>query len=105
MRIYIAAPYTKGDVAKNVRRAIEAAEAVVRKGHTPYIPHLSHFWHLVAPHPVDFWYAYDLEWLAVCDAVLRLDGESVGADREIEVAEYLGLPVYRALEEIPDVAD
>ena len=100
MRIYIAGPYTKGDQMQNVRTAIDAAEALVVKGHTPFIPHLSAFWHLVAPHPVEFWYAYDLEWLAVCDAVLRLPGDSVGADAEVEVALRTSKPVFMALADV-----
>jgi hypothetical protein len=39
-----------------------------------------------------------------CDAVLRLPGESRGADRDVAIAEQRGLPVYRSLEEIPDAA-
>lgn len=39
--------------------------------------------------------------LAHCDAVLRLDGESSGADRMVAVARSLGLPIYFSLEEIP----
>ena len=39
--------------------------------------------------------------LSHCDAVLRLEGESSGADRMVAVARGLGLPVYFSLEEIP----
>ena len=39
--------------------------------------------------------------LSHCDAVLRLRGESSGADRMVAVARGLGLPVYCSLEEIP----
>jgi hypothetical protein len=101
MKIYIAGPYTKGDVAVNVRAAILAADYLRAMGHTPFIPHLTHFWHLVSPHEIDYWYRYDLEWLESCDAVLRLPGESVGADREVERARELGLPVYLGLGSVP----
>jgi hypothetical protein len=94
MKVYIAGPYTKGDVVLNVRNAIMAAEAVLKAGHTPYIPHLSYFWHLVCPHPPEFWYSYDNEWLDYCDCVLRLPGESVGADAEVALAKKLCIPVY-----------
>jgi hypothetical protein len=104
MRIYIAAPYTKGDQVLNMRAAIDAAEALVAKGHTPFIPHLSAFWHLVAPHPVGFWYAYDLEWLSVCDAVLRLRGESIGADAEVITAKRMGKVVFTDIANTPDAA-
>ena len=39
--------------------------------------------------------------LSHCDAVLRLRGDSSGADRMVAVARGLGLPVYCSLEEIP----
>jgi hypothetical protein len=101
MRIYVAGPYTKGDVAVNVRNAILAGEQVAAMGHIPFIPHLTHFWHLVCPHDVKFWYEQDLVWLRQCEALLRLPGESTGADEEVRLAQELGLPVFRSIERIP----
>ena len=103
MRIYVAAPYSQGDTMLNVRAAIEAAEALMAKGHTPFVPHLSALWQLVAPHSNDFWYRYGMEWLEVCNAVLRLPGPSVGADFEVRVAEAQGKPVYYSLANVPDM--
>lgn len=94
IRIYIAGPYTAGDVAVNVRHAIEAGDRVARWGAVPFIPHLSHFWHLLFPQPWEFWLTQDLQWLALCDAVLRLPGESHGADLEEAEAGRLGIPVF-----------
>ena len=36
-----------------------------------------------------------------CDAVLRLEGESTGADQDVAIAQERGLPVYRSVEDIP----
>lgn len=36
-----------------------------------------------------------------CDAVLRLPGESAGADNDVAIALERGLPVYHRIEEIP----
>lgn len=36
-----------------------------------------------------------------CDAVLRLPGESKGADQDVAIAQRRGLPVYYRAEEIP----
>lgn len=83
MKVYIAGPYTSGDVAVNVRRAIEAATVIAEAGHTPFVPHLSHFWHLVSPHSYEFWLEQDMAWLPVCEALVRLEGESNGADGEV----------------------
>lgn len=94
MRVYIAGPYTGGDPVLNTRRAVEAAEAVIATGHTPFVPHLTHLWHLISPHAVEFWYDYDLEWLAVCDCIMRLPGESPGADAEVKEGRARGLAIY-----------
>lgn len=101
MKIYIAGPYTKGDVALNVRNAVYAGSFVANLGHFPFIPHLTHFWHMLVPEEYDFWMRQDEEWLKVCDAILRIDGESAGADKEVEVAKSLGLPVYHSVFDIP----
>jgi hypothetical protein len=39
--------------------------------------------------------------LAHCDAVLRLPGDSTGADQDVATARRRGLPVYHDLAEIP----
>jgi len=41
--------------------------------------------------------------LAHCDAMLRIGGDSSGAERMVAVARSLGLPIYFSLEEIPAV--
>ncbi|MGC4050634.1 MAG: hypothetical protein QM757_14760 [Paludibaculum sp.] len=58
------------------------------------VPHITITTHLVDPRPVEYWYAFDLDQLEHCDAVLRLPGPSIGADNEIEHAEGLGIPVF-----------
>jgi hypothetical protein len=39
-----------------------------------------------------------------CDAVLRLPGESTGADQDVAIARKRGLPVYDRVEDIPGYA-
>jgi len=99
-RLYIAGPYTQGDVVLNVRAAVQAAERAIQLGWTPYIPHLTHLWHLISPHPIDFWYQHDLEWLRACQALLRLPGESKGVDREVEEAVKSGIPVFDGMDSL-----
>jgi hypothetical protein len=102
MYIYVAGPYTKGDVIINVREAVKVGDRLRLMGHVPYIPHLSMLWHLILPHEdIDYWYQFDLEWLKKCDALFRFPGESKGADTEVEVARAKGLPVYFTFEEVP----
>lgn len=101
-RVYIAGPYTKGDVAVNVHNAIDVANEILKAGHVPYLPHLTHFWHLVTPHPYRDWLDIDLEFLKVCDCILRIPGESNGADGEVEFAKRKGIPIYYKIGDIPN---
>ena len=101
MKVYIAGPYKKGDVACNVHDAVVAAERVLSRGHIPYIPHLTHFWHMMYPHEIKFWYDYDLQWLSCCDCLLRIPGESRGADNEVNFALEHGIAVYYSLDDLP----
>ena len=95
--VYVASPYTKGDVAENVRTNVLACDELAEAGFVPFCPLLTHLWHLISPHSIDFWYNYDLEWLTKCDAIIRLPGESAGADREVAAAQCLGLPVFHSV--------
>ena len=101
--IYISAPYTKGDVAVNVNRVIHIANRIMDMGHIPYVPHLTHFWHIITPRPYHDWMQIDLALLGRCDALLRLDGESHGADLEVAAAQKLGIPIYYSWEEIKEL--
>ena len=98
--VYIASPYTKGDVAINVRKSFEVADILVSKGYLPYTPLSSHFWHMMFPYPYEFWLDFDLAWILRCDCVLRLSGESIGADKEVEFAKVHDIPVFYSIDEL-----
>lgn len=93
-RIYVAGPYTLGDVAQNVATAIKAGDDLLDLGYVPFVPHLTHFWHMLRPRLYPEWVRYDLQWLPFCDGLLRLPGDSDGADREVQKATELGIPVF-----------
>jgi hypothetical protein len=99
-KIYIASPYTKGDVAVNVKRQLDCANELINMNYAPFAPLLSHFQHMAHPRSYERWLMLDLEWIKVCDGVLRLEGESSGADKEVELAKKLKIPVYYSLEEL-----
>lgn len=105
MRVYIASPYTIGGPVANVRRQIDAAEALAVKGHVPIVPLLSHYWDEAYPHTWEFWMQQCLSHLATSDAVLRLPGASTGADIEVREAINIGLPVFYDICVIPDVGN
>jgi hypothetical protein len=108
MRIYVAGPYTapsaKGH-ARNTARAIDAGIALFRKGHRPYIPHLTHFVDLRAKRTgVKLrWHDYiewDMPWLEVCDGFLYL-APSKGADLELKEARKLKKRIFLSIAEVP----
>lgn len=104
-RIYVAGPYSQGDVVINVRQAVIAADMLRNAGFTPFVPHLSHLWHTISPRPYEDWLAMDLEWLEVCDALLRLPGESKGADMEVVRAMTLEIPVFYDMTALVEAAN
>lgn len=113
--ILIAGPYrsgTGGDpalIAQNLARLEEASGPIFRLGHVPMIgewvalPILRTLDSAEAGDG-DVMYETAHRLLQHCDAVLRLPGESAGADKDVEIAQERGLPVYRSLEEIPSAS-
>lgn len=100
-RVYIAAPYSRGIPDEIMARVIDAAERLVNYDYVPFIPHTMTFlWAVRHQHQVQFWYDFDLQWLSTCDALLRLPGESRGADAEVVYAERLGIEVFGSIEEL-----
>ena len=119
MLILIAGPYRSGtnDDPKLIRKNLDNLEAaalpIFRKGHVPMIgewvalPLLSlagskkpgdEIWNEIQ-YPV----AHRI--LEKCDAVLRIPGDSKGADQDVEIAKQRGLSIYYHLDEIPNVVD
>lgn len=84
--IYISSPYSIGDVWDNVRVQIEAAHRIMDMGHAPIAPLMSHFLHLHRERPYEDWLGVDMALIEKVDIVLRLPGESKGADMEVEKA-------------------
>jgi hypothetical protein len=99
-RVYIAGPITKGVLADNIRQATEAAVRLLKAGYAPLCPHLTCYMGGSMPQVLpcgtvhDDWYQADLPWVQASDALLRLPGESKGADLEVACAEAAGIPVY-----------
>jgi hypothetical protein len=96
--IYVAGPYTGGDPAANTDAAIAAGDKLMLAGFIPFVPHFCHFWHARHPHEYQDWIRFDLAWLTKCDALLRLQGESPGADGEVNFALAHGIRVYTGIQ-------
>lgn len=88
---------------RNVAEADFAGRIIARLGHVPFVPHKMTFdWERdpVLLYP-DF-IRIDDEWLKRSEAILY-GAPSSGADRELKLAEYNGLDVFRSVLEIPTV--
>jgi len=97
MRVYIAGPYTQGDRSENMRQAMKAMDTLIAAGHEPFLPILTHFQDLAFPRPWSDWMRVDLAWLPCAEAVVRLPGESEGAD--METAAVAGtIPIFFSVE-------
>lgn len=113
--ILIAGPYRSGTgddpalMAQNLRRLEEAAWPIFRAGHIPMIgewvalPVLSSAGAdgPLSPLAAQVMYPTAERLLQHCDAVLRLEGASTGADQDVAIAQERGLPVYFRVEDVP----
>src|SRR5262245_27076743 len=100
-RVYVAGPITgSGNLLVNVHVAVRAGTTLLKRGYAPYVPHLSCYWEMMAGDEFTYedWLALDIAYLDTCDALLRLDGKSSGADREVARAIEKGLRVYHSLD-------
>ncbi|HEX3008656.1 MAG TPA: DUF4406 domain-containing protein [Bacteroidales bacterium] len=117
MMILIAGPYRGGTnddpvlIKKNLDRLESVALPLFRKGHIPMIGewvalplmHLAGSAHIGDSIWNEIQYPIAHRLLEKCDAVLRLEGTSKGADEDVRIAKERGLKVYYNLDEIPDL--
>lgn len=95
--VYLAHPVGPRDDGRESRclDALGAACELLRAGFVVICPAL---WPLALPHDdvlgYEEWMAFGLALVERADAVVRLPGESPGADREVAHATALGLPVF-----------
>ena len=101
VKIYIASPYTNGDKQSNVELQMDVAQELMSRGYAPYTPLLTHYQHVRHPRQEEDRYKLDNEFLALCDAVIRIkpikNGKeitSTGADKEEVYARSLNIPVF-----------
>lgn len=103
-RVYIAGPLGIGDLNGNIRQGVDAFMVLLHAGYAPFLPHLTCYLENGQPNLLPYgtsleeWYEWSLSWVQPCDALLRLPGVSVGADKEAELADRLGIPVFHDLD-------
>lgn len=115
MMILIAGPYRSGTgddpakMAENLQRLEHASWPIFKAGHIPMIGEwvALPIWHTAGGKSIgDDLYNEILHPTAGrlierCDAVLRLSGESTGADNDVRLARERGIPVYHDVQDIP----
>jgi hypothetical protein len=115
MVILIAGPYrsgTNGDplrIAQNLDRLESIALSIYKAGHIPMIgewvalPLIKQAGFLKLGDEISEQYLYPVasRLLERCDAVLRIEGESKGADEDLRLARERGLQVYWRMEDVP----
>ena len=116
--ILIAGPYRSGTnddpalMEANLRRLEDAAWPIFRAGHIPMIgewvalPVLRSAGAATIEDPLaeQVMYPTAERLLQHCDAVLRLPGDSTGADQDVAIAHERGLTVYHRVDEVPGVS-
>jgi hypothetical protein len=117
--ILIAGPYRSGTgddprlMEQNLRHLEQYAWPIFRAGHVPMIGEWVALPVLrsagadgpLSPLAASVMYPTAQRLLQHCDAVLRVEGESTGADQDVALARDRGLPVYHRVEEIPGFVD
>ncbi|PIF46137.1 hypothetical protein CLU96_3156 [Chryseobacterium sp. 52] len=116
MLILIAGPYRSGTnddpelIRQNLNNLEAAALPIFRKGHIPMIGE----WlalpliHLAGSSQIgdEAWqeiqYPIAHRILEKCDAVLRIEGASKGADEDVKIAKEKGLTIYYNIDDIPN---
>ncbi|NUS70453.1 MAG: DUF4406 domain-containing protein [Ensifer adhaerens] len=119
MLILIAGPYRSGTrddpekMAANLKRLEEPSYALFKAGHVPVIGEWVALpvWHAAGGARIgddlyeEIFHPVAGRLLALCEAVLRLPGDSKGADNDVRIARERGIPVYYRLEDVPGCSE
>jgi len=115
MMILIAGPYRSGTgddpqkMAENLNRLESASYPIFKAGHIPMIGEWIALpvWHSAGGESIgdavydEVFYPTAGRLIDRCDAILRLEGESKGADNDVRLAKERGIPVYYDVKDIP----
>lgn len=118
MMILIAGPYRSGTnnnpllIKENMDRLESVALPIFRKGHLPMIGEwvANPLIELAGSKEVgddifqEIQYPTAHKLLTKCDAILRIEGDSKGADQDVKIAKELGLKIFYNLDDIPSIA-
>ena len=114
--ILIAGPYRSGTnndpdlIQKNMDKLESYALPIFRKGHIPMIGEwvANPLIKLAGSKKIGDEIFQEIQYpaahrlLTKCNAVLRIEGDSKGADQDVLIAKKLGLKIYYSLDDIPN---
>ena len=117
LQILVAGPVRSGTgdredlIHANLERMEQAALAIYQKGHIPLIGEWLAFplARIAGSQKIGdkiseaYLYPVAHRLIGHCDAILRLPGESRGADNDVRIGHELGLTIYQHLDEIAQV--
>lgn len=109
LKVYVSGPISNGgsrtdeaSIDSWCHLAASAAQELIEKGFAVLWPHgtvwMERLTGIKNHHGV--WIENDLPWVLSADAVLRIPGDSTGADAECEAARNAGIPVFRSVPEL-----
>ena len=99
--VYIASKYSFGDNFVNTQKQIEVANMLLDEGFIPISPLMNSVWYnMQKERSWDFWMGHDFHLLDQCECLLRLPGDSKGADMEVAYALEYGKKVYYDIESL-----
>lgn len=115
MIVLIAGPYRSGTdddpdkMAQNLQRLEAVSYSIFQGGHLPMIGEwvALPIWRTAGGSEIgdelyeEIFYPTAHRLLERCNAVLRLEGQSAGADNDVRIAKERGLPVYYSIDDIP----
>ncbi|NEI29638.1 DUF4406 domain-containing protein [Rhizobium ruizarguesonis] len=115
MLILIAGPYRSGTgddpekMAANLKRLEAPSHALFAADHVPMIGEwvALPIWHAAGGRSVgdalyeEIFHPVAGRLLQLCEGVLRLPGDSKGADNDVRIARERGIPVWHRLEDVP----
>lgn len=117
MLILIAGPYRSGTgdnprkMAENLKRLEQPSYALFKAGHLPMIGEWVALpvWRAAGGQSVgddlydEIFHPAAGRLLQLCEGVLRLPGDSKGADNDVRIAKERGIPVWYRLEDVPGI--
>lgn len=108
--VYIASPYTSGNVNRNVRAAMDAMHYLLTDGECVPVSPVVLYHHLDVVYSRSYgdWLNICLDLLTKCNALVRINAvqgeyvqeESMGADAEVVYAKTLAIPVFHGIDKL-----